>query len=146
MAATSIELMEAMADQLTTELAAVITNLQVVGGWRLSAPTPPTIDVFPPDDEPFYNRSGYGSSDYDFVYVVRARVTTADQPEGQKFLLAMMDPNSPESVARALESDLTLNGKAQDLTVDAPSEFGLYPDAAHQGGLLGCTWRTVVTV
>ena len=144
MAATALEVMEEMASQLVSEL--TITDLQVVGGIRISAPTPPTIDIYPPDDEPFYTPSGFGTGDYDFVFIVRARVTTADQPTGQKALLAMMDPNQAESVARALESDTTLSGKAQDLTVDAPSNYGLYADAAHRDGLLGCTWRTVVTV
>lgn len=143
--ATAWEVMFEMADQLADELT-VIEDLIVVGGIRVSAPTPPLIDIYPPDEEPFYVPSGYGGVDYDFVFVVRARVTTADQAAGQEFLLSMMDPNSPQSVVRALESDGTLNGKAQSVYVDPPSNYGLYSDAAHQGGLLGCTWRTVVTV
>lgn len=135
-----------MATQIADELDTAITNLQVSGGIRLSAPTPPSIDIYPPDDEPFYEVSGFGATDFNFVFVVRARVTTADEPAGQEFLLSMMDPNSPESVIRALEADPTLNGKAQNVAVEAPTNYGLYSDPAHQGGLLGCTWRTVVTV
>jgi hypothetical protein len=134
---------EAMAGQIAANLASAIPDLQV-DGHRLIFPTPPSIDIYPPDDA-FYEQIGFGLHDPARVFwTVRARVTPADDEAGQDLLLSMIDPRDAASVVQALLDDETLGGLVDSLTVDPPDSYGLWTNPGQTNGLLGCTWRVAV--
>lgn len=135
------EVMQAIADQLTDELGGTIQRLQVTPLLTFN-PTPPSIDIYPAD--PFQEQIAFGSRNVQVFFEVRARVSPADNEAGQELLLAMMDPRAAESVVAALLSDRTVNSTVANLSVDPPSNYGLFVDPGQQEGLLGCTWRTKV--
>lgn len=136
--------MDALADQLVTELAGTVDGLVVYSRLEPN-PTPPALDVYPAD--PFIEQTGFGTS-VQMNFLVRARVTTADHYAGQELLLELMDPGSGQSVAAAIGSDPTLGGTVDYAAVsgDSPSGFGEYRDAGGEGSLLGCQWTVNVEV
>ena len=146
---TTSETMAAIAAQLELELGPQIEGLQV-DSKLVANPTPPCLDVYPGD--PFIERSSFGpGGGYEAVYVVRARVVTADQQDGQELLLQMQDPRGPLSVWAALEADATLAGAVDDSSVEAVSGFVPYESAgghgaAYTGTLLGAEWRLRVVI
>jgi hypothetical protein len=77
-------------------------------------------------------------------WIIRARVTTADEPAGQDLLYAMMDPRNLESLVQALLYDDTLGGLVDSLTVEPPADYGMWTSPGQTNGLLGCTWRAAV--
>ena len=116
----------------------------------VSNPTPPCIDIFP-DPNGFLERSTFGpGGGYSALFIVRARVTTADQQDGQELLLQLLDPRGPLSLWAALETDATFAGTAEDSTVEEVSGFIPYDAAggptAYNGALLGCEWRLRVVM
>jgi hypothetical protein len=145
--ATVAAIMDALAEQLSDELCGTanpqaIPNLQV-DGRMIPNPTPPAIDIYPAD--PFQVPQGFNSPNPTIYLTVRARVTTADSEGGQDLLLAMMDPDSSESVAQAILSSRTLGSTIGRLSVmDGPSAFGVFQDTGGDGNLLGCTWTVQV--
>jgi hypothetical protein len=149
-ATTSIEqAMAAIAAQLELELSPVIDGIQV-DGKLVSNPTPPCIDIYPGD--PFLERSTFGpGGGYEALLTIRARVTTADQQDGQALLLELLDPRGPASLLAALETDATFAGTVDDSTVESVSGFLPYeaPSAAGggvSGALLGAEWRLRVAL
>lgn len=108
-------------------------------------PTEPSIDIYPADPFGVQDTQGFGGQDPLLNFVVRARISTADQDAGQDMLLSFMDPEDPLSVAVALDDDQTLNGLAGSVYVTGPSGYTLFLDASGNGqGLLGCTWLVSV--
>lgn len=136
------EVMVAVADQLTAQLGYVVEGLQV-DPRMVRNPTPPCIDIYPAD--PFLERTAFGPGSVEAVFIVRARVTTADQQDGQWLLLQFMDPGSNESIWRALETDATFGGAVDDSAVESVSGFRPDEVAGTGGGaagaLLGAEWR-----
>ncbi len=139
------EVMDALADQLTTELGTVVFDGLTVYNRLEPNPTPPALDVYPAD--PFIEQTAYGIS-YQYNFVIRARVTTADYVAGPELLLQMMDPASDQSVAAAISADRTLGGNVDFAVVaeGSPSAFGEYRDSGGDGSLLGCQWTVNVEV
>lgn len=138
------EVMAAIAAQVKTVLDPVIDGIQVEPGV-VSNPTPPCVDVYPGD--PFIEKTTFGpGSATEAVFTVRARVVTADQQDGQRLLLQMMDPYGPLSVWAALETDATFGGTVDDSTVENVSGMHPYESAGtgmanYSGSFLGCEWR-----
>jgi hypothetical protein len=64
-------------------------------------------------------------------------------------LLAMMDQQDSLSVAAAITAagtaspSKTLGGMVESVTVEGPSDFGVFTDPGGSS-LLGCTWRVRV--
>lgn len=132
--------MDALAAQLETELAGV-AGLQVVPRliWN---PTPPTLDIYP--STPFQDADAMGGAK-EIYLTVRVRVNTPDHSGAQEILLAMMDPESADSVEAAIRSDKTLGGAVQYAHVmpDSPSDYGAFIDPGGNA-LLGAVWRVRV--
>jgi hypothetical protein len=137
------DIVEAIADALQP-LTLEIPGLQI-DPYINGLPTPPTIDVYP-DPGTFLERSAFGPGSWEAVFVVRARVSTADQHSGQQLLLGLMDPRSDTSLIGMLEADATLGGVAQDTNVELPTGYGQLADPASEQPLLGCIWRVRVVV
>jgi hypothetical protein len=141
-------IMQALADQIETELGGVPADDPVIPGLQVvslleSDPTPPAIDIYPAN--PFQEGIAFGRGNVEIFLTVRARVTTADQGAGQLLLLSMMDPNAAESVALAITSDRTFSNTVEDAIVTGPTDFGVFVDAGGGGALLGCTWTVQIT-
>jgi hypothetical protein len=135
------DVMAAIVEQLQTELAG-LEGLQVCSELVYN-PTPPSIDVYPGD--PFLEREAIGG--WSALWIVRARVTTADQQGGQQLLLDLMDPSGPYSLRAALAADATFGNIVDDSTVEAgPSGYVAYRDQATVGDLLGCFWQLRVVL
>lgn len=105
-------------------------------------PTPPAIDIYPAD--PFQDGIAFGKGNSEMFFVVRARVDTPDHEAAQDLLLSLMDPVGVSSVAAAIIEDRTLGGVVEDVTVEGPSDYGVFIDPGG-GALLGCTWKARVT-
>src|SRR5262245_2472348 len=147
--ATQTELiMDALANQITTELTPHFDHIQVVGRWNPN-PTPPAIDIFPATE--FQQSFGFGGGNNIFFFTIRAEVTTADQFGGQNQLLSLMDPLAPTSLRDAIEADKTLGGVVgQAHVIEGPSGYGPVIDPGQvvdpiYGSLLGCQWTVQVT-
>jgi hypothetical protein len=133
-----LTLTAAVAAQLG-QLTSQIPELQVTSQLN-DNPTPPAVDLYPA--EPFQDQTDFGPLIRAALWIVRARVTKADQDSGQTLLLQMMDPTSPLSVTAALASNPGFGGACQDSTVEGPLNWGTYGDPGGQGTeLMGCQWR-----
>ena len=143
---TSEEIFEALAEQIRDELGnavnPLIPGLEVDPLGPTVSPTPPWIDIYPGD--PFYEYVAM-SNEIEYLVIVRARVSTADSDGGRALLLSMMDPHAATSMALAISSDRTLNGTVEDLAVNPPTGYGLYPAVGVDGALLGCAWQVRVS-
>jgi hypothetical protein len=135
-----LELTAAIAGQLEQQLTIdEIPELQVTALINYN-PTPPAIDVYPAD--PFQEQIAYGAAMREAVFQIRARVSNADQDQGQTLLLQMLDPGSPLSVTAALTADPGFANNCQDSAVEGPSGVLDFPDPGGQGNFLtGALWR-----
>jgi hypothetical protein len=133
---------------LTTALQPLTTttpDLQLYPYLNIN-PTPPSIDVYPGD--PFQEWLGFdkhGQRERKLFFTVRARVSTADQEDGQKLLLEFLDPNG--GVEDALATDHTLGGAVSDCGVVEEGVTGIrqyVTDTPTGQSLLGCEWRVQV--
>ena len=139
---TALEVMGLLADQLRDTLGTAFNGVDLqVEPTLVPNPTPPCIDIYPAT--PFAEPLGYGRSAYALSFVVRARVSTADNEGGQELLLALMDPRADTSIDQAIAADDTLGGSVEMVAVEpeSPSGFQAYLDAGSQGELLGCQWQ-----
>jgi hypothetical protein len=139
--ATLEDILAAVVSQISDAVDDDIPDIQVQPGimWN---PTPPAIDVYPAD--PLFEDVSYGPVSK-FRLTVRARVDTPDREGAQDLLLSLMDPASDIAVRNVLYADEKLGGKAENLLVSSPSEFGYFQDPGG-GALLGCTWLAEVWV
>lgn len=146
---TVSDVMAAIAAQLELELGPEVDGIQVEPKI-VASPTPPCVDVFPGD--PFVEQATFGPrGGYEAVYVVRARVSTPDQQNGQELLLQFMDPHGPASIWRALETDASFGDVVDDSSVESVSGFQPYESAgsataSYSGTLLGAEWRVRVVL
>ena len=96
----------------------------------VSAPSPPTIDMYPGDVSRGVDAASFGVDEHgkgEFLFTVRARVNENDADANQDLLLAFMDDVNPLSIAAALDDDPTLGGLAHDLDCIDPTGYVLYP-------------------
>lgn len=89
------------------------------------------------DDDTEYLTMGRKAIEWQFV--VRAFVGSSVDEGAQKRLDALMESDGATSVRAALESDSTLGGVAQDVTVSALRGPRIYQRAGGPA-LLGCEW------
>lgn len=120
-----------------TPLLDEVEDLQIVEGLWWNA-TSPCIDIYPGD--PAQEDFAFGTESGAPVWVVRARVSTADHLGHQAILLALMDTGGPASVRAALYDDKTLGGNVAGIRVGRPSGYQVFVDASGQGSLLGVEW------
>lgn len=147
------EIMDALSNHIHEQMAVTVgTADPVMEALQVNSrlvwnPTPPSIDIYPAD--PFMEGLAFGRGDQEMFFTVRARVNTPDHEGAQDLLLAMMDPQQDLSVAAAITAAgtaapaKTLGGLVENVTVDGPSDFGVFVDP-NGSALLGCTWRVRV--
>jgi hypothetical protein len=146
-------ILDALGNQLEAQLAnglgtadPLLDELQVYRRMTWN-PSPPTIDMYP--DPEFQAQIGMGRGNNELIFLVRARVNTPDYEGAQDLLLAMMDQQDSLSVAAAItaagtaSASKTLGGMVESVTVEGPSDFGVFTDPGGSS-LLGCTWRVRV--
>jgi hypothetical protein len=135
----------AIADELAAKVAAALgDNISQVSGRRIFSPTPPTIDIYPADTFRADVGRGFGDLGGALIFVVRARVNSADNEAAQDLLLDLMDDESDVCVAAALADDQTLNGLASTIEVDGPTGFRVYDDLGHTQAFIGCEWTVTI--
>lgn len=139
-----LAVMDALADQIRTTVAAV-TDVDVQVEPRLVVnPTPPCIDIYPGDLGRDAESAAFDEISGGYFLTVRARVSTADNEAGQDLLLAFMDDTDGLSIGQAIMDDPTLNGYAASADVQAQTGYVLFPDPGGEGVLLGCQWTVLV--
>ena len=120
------ELLDAMADQIRAAMVAV-TDIDVqVEPRMVSAPSPPTIDMYPGDVSRGREASAFGLEG-EHLFTVRARVNDNDVVANQDLLLAFMDDINDLSIAMALLDEPTLGGIASSLDCVDPTGYVQYP-------------------
>src|SRR3989304_2339903 len=114
--------------------AGIVANLASLGiqstGYMLSAPTAPTIEVFPGETE--YDKA-FGRGLDQLTIVVRLTVTVTLDIAAQVKLDEYLAPSGAASVKTLLESDRTLGGTVQKL--DVLSASGYQTTATKDGGI-----------
>ena len=123
------DLLDAMADQIRTALASALSGSSVtvqVEPRMVTAPTPPTVDMYPGDIARGTEAAAFGVNG-EFLFTVRCRVHGNDDVANQDLLLGFMDDVSPLSVPMALTDEPTLGGLAATLDCVDPTGFVLYP-------------------
>src|SRR4029453_10946318 len=130
--------MDAIADQLQTELGPIVDGVQIVPRMGVNPP-PPCIDISRAP-EGCQEQIAFGYEQH-AVFVVRASVSTADQDAGQELLLELLDPRGPASVLRALMADPSFGDAVDDSTVTGISGFLPYSFDPAGGSLLGAEGR-----
>ena len=135
---TLAESVEAMVDALQP-LTLEVPGLQIVGRPNEN-PTPPSIDIYPPD--PFQEGSGFGVGSKKVSWLVRARVSTSDPDAAFGLLLRLLDVDDPASVEAALA-----NGDPPAVVGNDGTVSGLirYADDATPD-LVGVQWRVEMFV
>jgi hypothetical protein len=124
-------IMQALAESLEP-ITVEIPGLQITP-YLNPNPTPPCLDIYPGD--PFETGAGFGVSEAQLFFTIRARVSTADTEAGQLLLLRMLDPSDSASVEAAIEDIATV-------VPEGVSGFREYlEEQASNGRLLGCEWR-----
>jgi hypothetical protein len=143
--ATLQEIVEALADQITDQVAAQDLGGEALQVWPLLviSPTPPCVDIYPAD--PFSDQQAYGPlTSRNFYLTVRARVKPVDVDASQQMLLQLMDPLAATSVHAAIISDETLGGLVGEVSAEGPSGVIVYSPLGSEGYLVGCEWRATV--
>lgn len=137
----NVDLMDAMATNIRSTLASVADFPVQVEGRLVSAPTPPTIDIYPGDVSRGTEARAFGV-DGEFLFTVRARVDTNDVDANQEHLLGFMDEYNELSIVAALDTDDTLGGLASSMDYRDPTGYVLYPYGDRT--LLGFQFTAVV--
>jgi hypothetical protein len=143
--ASLVEIVEALADQITDNVATADLGGEALQVWPFLVlnPTPPCIDIYPAD--PFSTALAFGVvRERDVFFTVRARVAPADVDATFTLLYQLMDPRADTSVLAAIASDRTLGGLVQELGFPDPTPTGIiaYSPIQNEGYLVGCEWRT----
>jgi hypothetical protein len=134
------DIASAIADQIAGSLTAAVPGLQVDGRY-VNNPTPPCIDVYPGD--PFLVRTAFDVASQQATFVVRARVSTADNEGGQDLMYDLLDPRGLLSVEAAIDADPSLGSNVASAVVEA-SGFRASPVTGGGGDLLAAEWRVLV--
>jgi hypothetical protein len=146
--ATIAQVMDAMAEQLEDELQPVSPVTLHFEPRAFSIAETPAIDML------IANPTGLeaGLAAYGDLYggipiTIRVRVSTADLYTGEDVLLALMDDEDDMSIVKALDSDHTLGGWAQDLKWQDGFPWSGYTDFTDvngEGFFLGSLLQVVV--
>ena len=123
--AENTDLLDAMASAIESVMASAPHDVQVAGRM-VAAPNPPCVDMYPGDVSRGTEAAAFGVEG-EFLFTVRARVSTNDADANQDFLLNMMDDVNAWSVPMALLDDPTLGGLASSVDVIDPTGYVMYP-------------------
>lgn len=130
--ASSLEIREAVADQIRSHYTAQVTDLDVQVEPRLVFnPTPPTIDIMPNTPARDPDTEGMGDVHGAYRFFVRLRVA-GDEEAQQELLYAAMDETDDLCLALALLDEPTLNGYADSVNVEAPTGFEIAQDLVEK--------------
>lgn len=116
--------------------------IQVVPRLNFNPQAPTSIDIYPATPFREDDTAGMGDLAGAMIFTVRARATIGDNDGAQEQLLALMDDENALCVAAALESDPTLGGTVDQITVDLHNGFQVFSDPP--GEMLVCSWRAKV--
>jgi len=123
-----------------------------VAPFMLVNPSPPAIDIFlgdPSQDFAGFEVGELGPANVQTFWTIRARVNTADDEAAQQILYLLAEPAGATSVRYAILYDDGLKEVTDALSVEGPSGFRLYQNAApsadleHGGALMGIEWRVL---
>jgi len=103
----------------------IAANLESLKGCQVSAymlenPTPPTVWVFPGDED--YDLAARRGTDK-LTFMVQAIAGIVTDQGAQQLLDEFMDDGGAKSIKAAVESDTTLGGAADDLHVTERSGY-----------------------
>lgn len=133
MSVTVADIREGLAANIAT-----ITDVQV-SSYMLANPSPPSIHVFPAAAE--YTQAFNRGLDK-WTFTVQAIVSASVDTAGQQLLDEFLAPTGDTSIRAAIESDRTLGGVAENLTVTGVSGYQLYAD--DRGANLGAEWTVEI--
>jgi hypothetical protein len=146
--ATIAQVMDAMAAQLENELTPYAPVVLHIEPRAFSVAETPAIDML------LANPTGLeaGLAGYNELYggvpiTIRVRVSTADLYSGEDVLLALMDDEGDLSIIKALDSDHSLGGNAQDIKWNDGFPWSGYTDFVDVNGdglFLGSLLQVVV--
>lgn len=112
-----------------------IPDVQVSARW-LTNPTPPAVHVFPGEID---WHAAMGNGHHNWTLTVEAFAALVTDEGAQEVLDRMVADDGDYSVKAAIESDSTLGGLVEDVTVTRTYDYGLRLKA--DGTLvLGCKW------
>jgi hypothetical protein len=146
--ATIAQVMDAMAAQLENELQPVSPVTLHIEPRAFSIAETPAIDMLiasPTGLEA--GLAAYGDRVGGIPITIRVRVSTADLYTGEDMLLALMDDEDDLSIIKALDSDHSLGGWAQDLKWQDGfpwSGYTDFTDVNSDGFFLGSLLQVVV--
>jgi hypothetical protein len=147
--ATIAQVMDAMAAQLENELQPATDIPLYIDSRAFSAPGTPAIDMLiasPTGLEA--GLAAYGDRVGGIPITIRVRVAIADVIAGEDLLLALMDDEDDLSIIKALDSDHSLGGTAQDIRWGDGFPWSGYTDFTDvngEGFFLGSLLPVVVT-
>jgi len=147
--ATIAQVMDAMADQIYNQLQPETDIVLHVEPRAFAVAETPAIDMLVANPTGLEaGMAGFSDLYSSIPITIRCRVSTADLYTGEDLLLAFMDDEDPLSIIKALDSDHTLGGWAQDITWPDGfpwSGYTDFPDINGDGFYLGSTLPIVVT-
>ena len=147
--ATIAQVMDALAAQLENELQPSAPVVLHIEPRAFAVAETPAIDMLiasPTGLEA--GLQGFDDLTNVIPITIRIRVSTADLYEGEDLLLALMDDEDDLSIIKALDSDRTLSGWAQDLIWPDGFPWSGYTDFTDingEGFFLGSTLPVMVT-
>ena len=146
--ATIAQVMDAMAAQLENELQPSAPVVLHIEPRAFSVAETPAIDMLiasPTGLEA--GLAGYNELYGGIPITIRVRVSTADLYSGEDLLLALIDDEGDLSIVKALDSDHSLGGWAQDLKWNDGFPWSGYTDFTDVNGdgfFLGSLLQVVV--
>jgi hypothetical protein len=133
--ATTAAILDALAAQLRTQLAAVTDVDLSIEGRAFAAATVPAVDMYVTAPNGLADPQGYGEIQGGVPINVRVRVSTADLYTGEDLLLALTDDEDPLSITAAIDSDVTLGGLTSDIVWGDWGGYTDFPAASEDGGM-----------
>src|SRR6185369_11615038 len=119
---TIADVMDALAEQLESELQPQTDiKLNIQPRAFLAAETPRIDMIVTSSTALEAGKMGYGELADVIPITIRVVVSIADQDAGENLLLAFMDDEDPLSIIKAIDSDHTLGGTAEDVSWDQES-------------------------
>lgn len=135
--ATIAAILDAVADQLRTQLQPGNDVELTVEGRAFAAATMPAVDMYPTGPNGVQNIEGYGEIIGGVPINIRVRVSTGDVYAGEDLLLALIDDEDPLSIAAALDYDPTFGGLTSDIVWGDWGGYIDFPNPDGEGSLLG---------
>lgn len=146
--ATIAQVMDAMAAQLENELQPATDIRLHIEPRAFSVAETPAIDMLIANPTGLEaGLAAYGDLVGGIPVTIRVRVSTADLYSGEDLLLALMDDEDDLSIIKALDSDHSLGGWAQDIKWSDGFPWSGYTDFTDVNGdgfFLGSLLQIVV--